>query len=60
MKTQCFAEYARKGGFYRVHTADVGAADSSEADAKNLLRLIQQTANELKRRQCRPCRAITQ
>ena len=48
MKTQCFAEYARKGGFYRVHTADVGAADSSEADAKNLLRLIQQTANELK------------
>lgn len=48
MKTQCFAEYARKGGFYRVHTADVGAANSSEADAKNLLRLIQQTANELK------------
>ena len=48
MKTQCFAEYARKGGFYRVHTKDVGAADSTEADAKNLLRLIQQTANELK------------
>lgn len=48
MKTQCFAEYARKGGFYRVHTTDVGAADSTEADAKNLLRLIQQTANELK------------
>ena len=48
MKTQCFAEYARKGGFWRVHTADVGAASSTEADAKNLLRLIQQTANELK------------
>lgn len=48
MKAQTFAEYARKGGFYRVHTADVGAADSTEADAKNLLRLIQQTANELK------------
>lgn len=48
MKTQCFAEYARKGGFYRVHTPDVGAADSTEADAKGLLRLIQQTANELK------------
>ena len=48
MKTQTFAEYARKGGFYRVHTADVGKADSIEADAKNLLRLIQQTANELK------------
>lgn len=48
MKTQCFAEYARKGGFYRVHTPDVGKADSTEADAKTLLRLIQQTANELK------------
>lgn len=48
MKTQCFAEYARKGGFYRVHTKDVGAPDSTEADAKNLLRLIQQIANELK------------
>lgn len=48
MKTQTFAEYARKGGFYRVHTNDVGATDSTEADAKNLLRLIQQTANELK------------
>ena len=48
MKTQCFAEYARKGGFYRVHAKDVGAPDSTEADAKNLLRLIQQIANELK------------
>ena len=48
MKTQCFAEYARKGGFYRVRTPDVGAADSTEADAKKLLRLIQQKANELK------------
>ena len=48
MKTQCFAEYARKGGFYRVHTPDVGKADSTEADAKGLLRLIQQVANELK------------
>ena len=48
MKTQTFAEYARKGGFYRVHTPDVGAPDSTEADAKNLLRLIQQVANELK------------
>lgn len=48
MKAQTFAEYARKGGFYRVHTADVGAEGSTEADAKNLLRLIQQTANELK------------
>lgn len=48
MKTQCFAEYARKGGFYRVHTPDVGKADSTEADAKTLLRLIQQVANELK------------
>lgn len=48
MKTQCFAEYARKGGFYRVHTPDVGKADSTEADAKALLRLIQQKANELK------------
>lgn len=48
MKTQCFAEYARKGGFYRVHTPDVGNADSTEADAKTLLRLIQQKANELK------------
>lgn len=48
MKVQCFAEYARKGGFYRVHTPDVGKADSTESDAKTLLRLIQQTANELK------------
>jgi hypothetical protein len=48
MKTQCFAEYARKGGFYRVQTPDVGKADSTEADAKTLLRLIQQVANELK------------
>ena len=48
MKTQCFAEYARKGGFYRVNTPDVGSADSTEADAKTLLRLIQQVANELK------------
>lgn len=48
MKTQCFAEYARKGGFYRVSTPDVGSADSTEADAKTLLRLIQQVANELK------------
>lgn len=48
MKTQCFAEYARKGGFYRVNTPDVGSASSTEADAKTLLRLIQQVANELK------------
>ncbi len=48
MKVECFAEYARKGGFYRVHTPDVGKADSTEADAKTLLRLIQQVANELK------------
>lgn len=48
MKTQCFAEYARKGGFYRVNTPDVGSAESTEADAKTLLRLIQQVANELK------------
>lgn len=48
MKTQCFAEYARKGGFYRVHTPDVGEANSTEAEAKGLLRLIQQMANELK------------
>ncbi len=48
MKVQTFAEYARKGGFFRVHTADVGASNSTETDAKNLLRLIQQTANELK------------
>lgn len=48
MKTQTFAEYARKGGFYRVHTPDVGKAESTEADAKGLLRLIQQVANELK------------
>jgi hypothetical protein len=48
MKTQCFAEYARKGGFYRVHTPDVGNASSTETDAKGLLRLIQQKANELK------------
>lgn len=48
MKVQTFAEYARKGGFFRVHTADVGAPNSTETDAKNLLRLIQQTANELK------------
>lgn len=48
MKTQTFAEYARKGGFFRVHTPDVGKADSTEADAKTLLRLIQQVANELK------------
>ena len=48
MKTQCFAEYARKGGFYRVHTPDVGSANSTEANAKTLLRLIQQVANELK------------
>ena len=48
MKVQTFAEYARKGGFYRVHTPDVGAANSTETDAKGLLRLIQQTANELK------------
>lgn len=48
MKVQTFAEYARKGGFFRVQTADVGASNSSEADAKSLLRLIQQTANELK------------
>lgn len=48
MKVQTFAEYARKGGFYRVHTNDVGASNSTETDAKNLLRLIQQTANELK------------
>lgn len=48
MKTQCFAEYARKGGFYRVHTPDVGRTESTEAEAKALLRLIQQKANELK------------
>lgn len=48
MKVQTFAEYARKGGFFRVHTADVGASNSTETDAKSLLRLIQQTANELK------------
>lgn len=48
MKAQCFAEYARKGGFYRVHTPDVGKAGSTEADARVLLRLIQQQANELK------------
>ena len=48
MKTQCFAEYARKGGFWRVQSPDVGAADSTEADAKGLLRQIQEMANTLK------------
>jgi hypothetical protein len=48
MKTQCFAEYARKGGFYRVQSPDVGAANSTEADAKGLLRQIQEMANTLK------------
>ena len=48
MKVQCFAEYARKGGFWRVKTPDVGSADSTEADAKKLLRQIQETANTLK------------
>lgn len=48
MKAQCFAEYARKGGFYRVQSPDVGAANSTEADAKGLLRQIQEMANTLK------------
>lgn len=48
MKTQCFAEYARKGGFWRVQSPDVGAANSTEADAKGLLRQIQEMANTLK------------
>lgn len=48
LAAQCFAEYARKGGYYRVHVPDVGADTSTEADAKVLLRRIRMMADKLR------------
>ncbi|WP_298049157.1 hypothetical protein [uncultured Bifidobacterium sp.] len=48
MKTQCFAEYARKGGFYRVNVPEVSRSNSTADDARAMLRSIQAVANTLK------------
>lgn len=48
LAAQCFAEYARKGGYYRVHVPDVGADTSTESDAKVLLRRIRMMADKLR------------
>ena len=48
MMTQCFAEYAIQGGYYRIHTDDVGAWDSTEAQAKNMLRQIRAMSDTLR------------
>ena len=48
LATQCFAEYARAGGFYRVNVPDVSADTSTEADAKKLLRRMRAMADRLR------------
>lgn len=48
MMTQCFAEYAKQGGYFRIHTDDVGAWDSTEAQAKNMLRQIRAMSDTLR------------
>lgn len=48
MQAQCFAEYARRGGYYRVHTDDVGAWTSTETEAKHLLRQIRVMSDTLR------------
>ena len=48
MMTQCFTEYAKQGGYYRIHTDDVGAWDSTEAQAKNMLRQIRAMSDTLR------------
>ena len=48
LAAQCFAEYARAGGFYRVNVPDVAADTSTEADAKKLLRRMRAMADRLR------------
>ena len=48
MMCQCFAEYARQGGYYRIHTADVGASTSTRDDAIGMLRQIRTINDTLK------------
>jgi hypothetical protein len=42
-----FAEYARNGGFFKVHTQDVASDESGEAQAKALLRQVRAMAGNL-------------
>lgn len=48
MMCQCFTEYARQGGYYRIHTADVGASTSTRDDAIGMLRQIRTINDTLK------------
>ena len=48
MMCQCFAEYARQGGYYRIHTEDVGASTSTRDDAIGMLRQIRTINDTLK------------
>lgn len=48
LAAQCFAEYARAGGFYRVNVPDVASDASTEADAKKLLRRMRAMADRLR------------
>lgn len=42
-----FSKYHRNGGFWRVHSPDVAAADSTQADAKQLLRQLRAMADTM-------------
>lgn len=44
---QLFPEYSANGGFFKVKTPDVSAPDSTEADAKKLLRIVRMFADKL-------------
>lgn len=39
--THLFTEYARSGGYYRVHTPDMAKTDPTSDDAKQMLRVMQ-------------------
>lgn len=47
LMTQLFSEYDANGGFYRVNIPAVSARNSTEADAKQALRAISETASNL-------------
>lgn len=45
--TRMFVEYAKRGGYYRVHTDDVTGDDVSETSARKLLRQLRKYAAEM-------------
>lgn len=48
LMTRLVSEYERMGGFFHVKIADVSARNSSEADAKDALRMVRSVADNLR------------